>query len=140
MSDLKTKPTAIKPAEFIKGVEPKGRRLECTALSKLMREATGKRATMWGATIIGFGSYHYRYESGREGDFFLTGFSPRKRNLTIYVMPGFSNYGEQLKALGRHTTGRSCLYLRALDDIDLEVLRFIVVDSVEYMKANYACR
>jgi hypothetical protein len=93
----------------------------------------------WGSSLVGFGSYHYRYESGREGDFFLTGFSPRKSAFTVCIMPGFERYQARMKKLGPHTTGKSCLYLKNLDAIDRDVLEEIVRDSVEYMRKNYDC-
>ncbi len=92
---------------------------------------------MWGDSIVGFGSYHYRYASGREGDWFLTGFAPRKRELTVYIMPGFSQYGELMAVLGRHRTGKSCLYLRRLDDIEMAVLRDLIERSVDFMRKTY---
>ena len=93
---------------------------------------------MWGSSIVGFGSYHYRYASGREGDWFLTGFSPRKANLTLYIMSGFSRYAELLGKLGRHTTGKSCLYVKRLDDIDQDVLAQLIERSVEYVSRGSA--
>ena len=88
---------------------------------------------MWGSSIVGFGSYHYKYASGREGDSFLTGFSPRKQNLTLYIMAGFDQYEELLKKLGKHTTGKSCLYIKRLENIDLPTLKALIQQSVNHM-------
>lgn len=92
---------------------------------------------MWGPSIVGFGEYHYKYESGREGDFLITGFSPRKSALTIYIMPGFTRYEALMEKLGKHRTGKSCLYINRLDDVDLSVLEELVTRSVEYMTEKY---
>lgn len=92
---------------------------------------------MWGPSIVGFGEYHYKYESGREGDFLITGFSPRKSALTIYIMPGFARYEALMDKLGKHRTGKSCLYINRLDDVDLSVLEELVTRSVEYMTEKY---
>jgi hypothetical protein len=99
-----------------------------------MEEATGEKAEMWGDNIVGFGTYRYKYESGREGEWFLTGFSPRKANLTLYIMSGFSRYQELLGRLGKHKTGKSCLYINRLEDIDIKVLRRLVRESVAHLK------
>lgn len=94
---------------------------------------------MWSTSIVGFGTYHYKYESGREGDWPVTGFSPRKQSLTIYVMPGFSRYGSLMRKLGKYKTGKSCLYLKNLDDVDQQVLRELLIRSVADMKKLYEC-
>jgi hypothetical protein len=101
-----------------------------------MQEVTGETPTMWGDTIVGFGSYHYKYASGREADWMLTGFSPRKQNLTVYIMAGFAQYNDLLARLGKHSTGSSCLYIKKLQDIDLAVLHELVSQSVAHMKAT----
>jgi hypothetical protein len=92
---------------------------------------------MWGTSIVGFGQYRYRYESGREGDWMLCGFSPRKSNLSLYIMPGFNNYAKLLKKLGNHSTGKSCLYIKTLDDVDLDVLRELIEESVRDMRSKH---
>ncbi len=102
-----------------------------------MQDITGKRAMMWGDSIVGFGRYHYKYASGREGDFFVTGFLPRKQNFTIYIMPGYADYQHLLKKIGKHKLGKSCLYVKSLDDIDLDVLKELIAASVEQMKTLY---
>ena len=104
----------------------------------MMKEVTGAEPQMWGPSIVGFGAYHYKYESGREGDWFLVGFSPRKQNLTLYIMAGFKRYEELLAKLGKHKTGKSCLYLNKLADVDEEVLRQMVAASVEYLSKKYS--
>lgn len=103
----------------------------------MMREATGARAKMWGSSIVGFGQYHYKYESGREGDFMITGFSPRKNALTLYIMAGFSGYESIMKQLGSFKTGKSCLYIKRLSDVDEKVLRRLIEASVKYMRKKY---
>ena len=140
MAELKTRPTDISPSKFISGIEDEGSRKDCRMLLKLMKEVTGKAPRMWGSSIVGFGNYHYRYRSGLEGDWFLTGFAPRKRDLTIYIMPGFSDYSVLMARLGKFRTGRSCLYVRKLDDIDLVTLRQLVEQSIMDMQRMYECR
>jgi hypothetical protein len=137
MADLKTKPTEVSVADFLATVAD-DRREECDALVALMRRATGEVPRMWGPSMVGFGSYHYRYESGREGDWFLAGFSPRKKALTVYVMAGFTGFEELLARLGRHETGKSCLYLRSLAEVDAEVLEELVRRSAEHVARQYA--
>ena len=139
MAELKTKRNDAGVTEFLNGVEQPAKRKDCRELVKLMRELTGKQPKMWGTSIVGFGSYHYEYASGHEGDSFITGFSPRARNLTIYVMPGFGRYGPLMKRLGKFKTGKSCLYVKSLDDVDREMLREIVARSIEYMEDKYEC-
>ncbi len=137
MAENKTKPGAISVAAFINGIEDRERRSEVKKVAAMMRAATGSRARMWGTSIMGFGSYHYRYDSGREGDFLITGLSPRKQALTVYIMPGFSHFEGLMKKLGKYKTGKSCLYIRRLADIDEKVLNRLIVDAVKYMRRNY---
>lgn len=137
MAGNKTQPTRQKVSEFIAGIENPGRRSDCKELMKLMRDITRKRATMWGPGIVGFGKYHYKYASGREGDFFLTGFAPRKQALTVYIINGFETHAALMKKLGKFKTGRSCLYVKSLDDIDRGVLAELVTESVAYMREKY---
>ena len=136
-SKNKTVPSGASVEEFLDGVEHPVRRVDGLALQRLMQDWTGWQPQMWGPSIVGFGRYHYRYASGRDGDFLVTGFSPRKANLVIYVMPGYRDMGEKLARLGKHRTGSSCLYITRLDVIDIEVLKEIVLDGVAYMKAHY---
>lgn len=134
---MKTVPTDASVDAFIDAVEDEERRQDCRTVAAMMAEVTAAPARMWGPSIVGFGSYHYRYPSGREGDFMEIGFSPRKRALTIYVMAGFSDYEALLAKLGRHSTGKSCLYLKRLADVDLAVLRELVESSVRFIRQKY---
>lgn len=138
MAELKTKPNEQNVEAFLSGVADENRRQDCLALINLMKEVTGAEAKIWGDSIVGFGSYHYCYESGREGDWFLTGFSPRKNNLTLYIMSGFEQSEALLQKLGKHTTGKACLYVKRLQDIDQAVLRELVKRSVEYTQKTNA--
>lgn len=140
MAELKTKASNASVAAFLKTVDDEQKRKDSREVMALMREVTGKRAKMWGISIVGFGTYHYRRRSGQEGDWPVTGFSPRKQYLTIYIMPGFSRYGALMKKLGKYKTGKSCLYLKRLDDVDRKVLRRLVTRSVADMRKMYDCR
>ncbi|HPE47335.1 MAG TPA: DUF1801 domain-containing protein [Hyphomonas sp.] len=138
-ADNRTKPTEVAPEAFIAAVENKQRRADAEVLLDWFRNVTGLVPRMWGPSLIGYGRYHYTYDTGREGEMFLTGFSPRKANLVIYVMPGykFETMKEKLARLGKHRLGKSCLYINKLSDIDMDVLREIVTDGVHYMRAKY---
>lgn len=120
---------------FIDKAEKEQTRDDCRELIALMQEITGEPPALWGPSIVGFGSYHYKYASGREGDFLLVGFSPRKQNLTLYIMGGFKRHDELMKKLGKYKTGKSCLYVKQLDDIDRTVLRSLIEESVAYMRS-----
>lgn len=137
MADNKTKPTKVSVTAFIKSIEDGQMRRDARKVAAMMREATGSRARMWGASIVGFGEYHYKYESGREGDFMITGFSPRKQALTLYVIPGFSHFESLMSRLGKYKTGKSCLYIRRLSDVDEQVLKRLITESVKYMRKHY---
>ncbi|MFN2442317.1 MAG: DUF1801 domain-containing protein [Thermoanaerobaculia bacterium] len=137
MAELKTKPSEADVAAFLAGIEDDGRRGDAAEILRLMKRITGEKPKMWGESIVGFGSYHYRYESGREGEWFLTGFSPRKRELTLYIMAGFERWDELMERLGRFRTGKSCLYIRRLEDVDSEVLGELIEASVAHMKRTY---
>lgn len=137
MAENKTKPTSQSVQAFLDGVEDTTKREDCLTLMALMHQITGEEATMWGDTMVGFGSYHYKYASGREGDAFLAGFSPRKQNLTLYILAGFEQYEDLLSKLGKHKLGKSCLYVNKLKDIDLNVLREMVKLSVEHMRKSH---
>ncbi len=137
MAGNKTVETNASVTAFINAVEDPQRRADCKKVAAMMRKATGKRAKMWGTNIVGFGRYHYKYASGREGEFMLTGFSPRKRDLTLYIMPGFSGFPALMKRLGTYKTGKSCLYIRSLDDVDEGVLQQLIDASVEHMREKY---
>lgn len=136
----KTKPEKASVADFIANVADDDVRKDCMKLVKIMRRVTGDKPVMWGASMVGFGQYHYVYPSGREGDYFITGFSPRKANLTVYVMPGFEAYRTKLARLGKHKLGKSCLYLQGLEGIDLEVLEEILADAVKRMRSREPAR
>ncbi len=133
MADLKTRPNRESVEAYLDNVTDEQRRQDSYAVLELMREVTGQEPTMWGDSIVGFGSYHYKYASGREGDWFLTGFSPRKQALTLYIMSGFGEYEELLDKLGKYTTGKSCLYVKRLEDVDLPTLRELVRRSAEHV-------
>lgn len=137
MAENKTKITEVDPAAFVAAVEHPTRRADAEVLLELMEKASGCPPKMWGPSIIGFGRYEYRYDTGREGEFLMTGFSPRKSNLSIYILPGYDDISEQLDRLGKHKKGKSCLYINKLADIDLDVLSEIVADSVTRMRQNY---
>jgi Domain of unknown function (DU1801) len=136
MADNKTKPTKLSVAEFIEAVADETRRAEARTLVKLMQTATGEKPKMWGPSIIGFGSHHYRYESGREGDMPLVAFSPRKPALVLYGLMGAGDSAALLAGLGKHTTGKGCLYIRKLADIDSKVLEALVIQSVAARRAK----
>jgi len=137
VAELKTKNTKASVAEFLKNMEDPQRRADCRKIAKMMREATGNRAAMWGDSIVGFGKYSYTYASGHSGEWPIAGFSPRKRELTLYIMSGFSNYDRLMKKLGKHRTGKSCLYIKRLSDVDESVLEEIIRESVTYMREKY---
>ena len=136
MAELKTKENDQSVETFLAGIEDAQKQQDCRTLVAIMQEATGAAPRMWGDAIVGFGHYHYKYASGREGDWFLTGFSPRKQNLTLYIMAGFDNYDALLARLGKHSIGKSCLYVKRLADVDMPVLTELVVESVAHMQAT----
>lgn len=138
MAEPKTKPTKQSIAAFLKTVPDARKRADAEVLIALMKEATKAEPVMWGPSIIGFGSRRYKYESGREGDWPIAAFSPRKQNLVVYVMPSFSEYRDLLAKLGPHTTGTSCLYLKRLADIDLGTLKKIITRSLAKAKQKAA--
>ncbi len=139
MAELKTKVNDDDVYEFLNEIDNENRRKDCLEVLSLMEQVTSKKAKMWGANIVGFGSYHYKYASGREGDWMMIGFSPRKQNLTLYIMSGFSNYETLMEKLGKHKTGKSCLYIKSLDDIDRKILKQLISQSVIYMQQTYEC-
>ena len=137
MSDLKTKKNDASVIDFINSVEDEQKRQDCYEIMGIMKEITGEEPKMWGGSIVGFGSYHYKYNSGREGDWFLTGFSPRKQNLSLYIMSGFDHYGTMMAKLGKYKTGKSCLYIKQLADIDGNILKEMITNSVEMISKMY---
>jgi hypothetical protein len=134
MTELKTQPNDQSVENFLNRVENDTKREDSFTILELMKQETGAEPVMWGDSIIGFGSYHYKYASGREGDWFLTGFSPRVQNLTLYIMSGFDEHDGLLGKLGKYSTGKSCLYIKKLADVDQDVLRELVRKSVKHMK------
>lgn len=133
----KTQKTQENVREFLQTIAHDKRREDSLRVLEMMEQLTGMEAKMWGTSIVGFGDYHYKYDSGREGDFFKVGFSPRKASLTLYIMPGFERYAELMETLGKYKTGRSCLYINKLEDVDEEVLKQLIVESVSYMTDKY---
>ncbi len=126
MSENKTQPTTASVEAFLAGIEHPTRRADAAVLDRIFREVTGWRPKMWGPTIIGYGQYHYTYDSGREGDSLATGFSPRKANLVLYIMPGYTDFGHILSDLGKHRLGKSCLYINKLADVDTDAIKRLI--------------
>lgn len=139
MAELKTKPTQNDVIDFLNSVENKKKREDAFEVLEMMKEITQETPVMWGKSIIGFGNYHYKYKSGREGDWFLTGFSPRKQSLTIYIMPGFRKLSGQLEKLGKFKHSVGCLYINKLEDVDLDALKNLIKDSVTLLKRAESC-
>lgn len=139
MAEPKTQKNDASVIDFIKSVDDESKRQDSLALLKIFEECTGEKAVMWGGSIIGFGTYHYKSErSSQEGDWPLTGFSPRKQNLTIYVGTGFDAYAAELQKLGKHKTSKGCLYIKRLADVDLPTLKFLIKDSAKRTKEMYS--
>jgi len=142
VAEAKTKPTKESVPGFLKKIPDAQRRADCLALAKIMEEITGTKPQMWGPSMVGFGSYHYKYASGHEGDCFMTGFASRKQDLTVYISMGFEKYGELMKQLGKHRTSKSCLYIKRLSDIDISTLKKLLKASLKdltaYTKAQKA--
>ena len=137
MAENKTKPTDVSVAVFIDAIPDQRRRTEAKVLVELMKRVTGERPTMWGPSIIGFGSYHYKHESGREGDMPIAGFSPRKAANVLYIMTGFDGAEPLLSKLGKYTGSKACLYIKKLTDVDQQVLESLIEKSVDAMKIRY---
>jgi hypothetical protein len=137
MAELKTKKTDASVDDFIDALPEESRRADCRALVTLMQQVTKSPPVMWGPSIVGFGSIRYKYETGREGDWFLSGFSPRKQALTIYIMAGFDEQPDLMSKLGKFKTGKCCLYVKKLADIDQRILKKLVTTSVKQVKALY---
>ena len=133
MAELKTKPNEQSVEAFLNSVEDEKKRQDCFTILEIMKQITKAEPQMWGTSMVGFGTYHYKYESGREGDWFVAGFSPRKQNLTLYIMAGFSRYDELLSKLGKFKTGKSCLYINKIEDVDLKTLKELIKQSVAYV-------
>jgi hypothetical protein len=137
MSENKTQVTEASVVQFITAVTPEQKRQDAFALLEMMERISGYQAKMWGDSMVGFGVYHYKYDSGREGDAMRIGFSPRKANLAVYIMTGFAQHQELLAQLGKHKTTKSCLYLNHLKDINLKVLEQLISQELEYMAEKY---
>ena len=134
MAELKTKPTNVSVDRFLNQIADETRREDCFKVAKMMQEITGEKPKMWGPSIVGFGSYHYKYASGHEGDWPIAAFSPRKQDLTLYLLPGFTDKGELMQQLGKHRTGKSCLYIKRLSDVHVPTLKKLIRESVKRMK------
>ena len=137
MAEPKTQKTDASVSAFLNKIEDPQKRSDAKAIAKLMGEITGLKPSLWGGTIVGYGSYRYQYASGRSGDWPIVAFSPRKQNLVLYIMPGFAEYDDFLARLGKHKTGKSCLYINRLSDIDVSVLGDLIYRSVEHMQEKY---
>lgn len=137
MAELKTKKNNANVKEFLDSIEDEQKRKDCKEIAKMMRKATGKNAKMWGDSIIGFDEYTYKYATGREGDWMRMGFSPRKNAITLYIMDGFGKYDELMEKLGKHKTGKSCLYIKKLEDVDKDILMELMEGSVEHFNEKY---
>jgi hypothetical protein len=137
MAEQKTKPTKVSVEKFLDQISDEQVRDDCASLIKIMKKVTGAPAKMWGESIVGFGNYHYKYESGHEGDACLTGFSPRKQNISLYVMPGFTEHESLVAKLGKFKAGKGCLYIKKLSDIDPKVLEKLIESSVKSLLKKY---
>lgn len=133
-NEMKTQPSANSVYDFIDGLSDQKKKEDCITLVHIMQQITGDEPKMWGENIIGFGDYHYKYESGREGDWFITGFSPRKQNFSVYLTIGFYENAELLARLGKHKVGKSCLYFKNLDGVDIDILKQLIEDTVKRMR------
>ena len=137
MTELKTRPTRASVTAFINGIGDAGKKSDARKVAAMMRRATGSRARMWGPSIVGYGKYWYSNTAGKHVEWMLTGFSPRKQALTVYIMPGFAKFGALIKKLGKHKTGKSCLYIKSLSDVDESVLEKLITKSVGEMRRRY---
>ena len=137
MATPKTTPNNNSVEAYLENIADEKKRTDSKKIVELLQSITGESPQMWGDSIVGFGSYHYKYASGREGDWPLTGFAARKQNLTLYIMEGFEKHDELLEQLGKYKTGKACLYIKKLADVDEEALKALVVASVEYLKEKY---
>ena len=136
MAENKTQPTTKSVPKFLERIEDPKRKADCIAVAALMERLSGSKPKLWGDSIVGYGDYHYKYASGREGDWFQVGFSPRKQNLTIYVMGYLENYVDILKGLGKYKHGKGYLYINKLEDIDMEVLENLISASIQQLKTE----
>jgi len=134
VAELKTKKNEASVTGFINAIEDEDKRKDSLAILKLMKQVTKKTPKMWGGSIIGFGDYHYKYASGREGDWFAAGFSPRKQNLALYLTGGLDQHKALLKKLGKHTTGKGCLYIKKLDDVNVNILKELIAQAAQELE------
>jgi hypothetical protein len=137
MAEIKTRPTEQSVEKFLKAIEDETRRNDCFAVAKLMEDITGMKPKMWGPSIVGFGSFRYTYSNGKEADWPVAAFSPRKQNLTIYITPPTEQYDALLKTLGKHSVSKACLYIKRLDDIQLPTLKKLLRESVKQLKTKH---
>ena len=137
MAENKTRPTDKSVADYIAAIEPESRREDCQHIHEMMKRLSGWEPKMWGPTIVGYGEYHYKYESGREGDAYRIGFSSRAQNISLYIMPGYGELEDALGRLGKHKVGKSCLYIKRLSDIDEAVLEEIILKGLSLMAEKY---
>lgn len=134
MAELKTQRNDASVDAYISAIEDESRREDCRQLAQMMQRITGEEPHLWGTDIVGFGTYRYAYASGRQGDWFVIGFASRKRDLTLYLAQGFGSYDELLGKLGKHRTGKSCLYVKHLADLDMAVLEQLLTESVAFTR------
>jgi hypothetical protein len=140
VAEAKTRPTKASVTQFLNKIPDAARREDCFAVAKMMEELTGSKPRMWGPSIVGFGTYHYKYASGHEGDWPVAAFSPRKQDLTLYLMPGFDKREELMSQLGKHRTGKSCLYIKRLSDIHIPTLKKLIKISIKDLEAYTAAQ
>lgn len=136
-SKNKTVPTDLSVSDYLNNIEDPQRKEDCRKIHDMMKEITGRKPKMWGKTMVGFGTYHYKYESGREGNMLMTGFSNRKNAITLYILGGLKKRSKQLEKLGPHKTGKSCLYIKRLSDIDIDVLSEMIEDDFNHVQEKY---
>lgn len=137
MAELKTKPNEASVLDFLATIEDKKKRDDCYEIMNMMEEVSGEQPKMWGKSIIGYGTYHYKYASGREGDWMRIAFSPRKQNLTLYLLSGVESHPELLEKIGKYKNGKSCFYIKKLDDIDRNILKQLMIASLEKLQKMY---
>lgn len=137
MYEQKTKPTELSVNGFVEKVADAPMRVDCQTLIRLMKKTTGFEPKMWGPAIIGFGQYHYKYASGHEGDICMVGFSPRKQNISLYVLSGFAGQDKLLEKIGKHKAGKGCLYIKKLEDVDLDVLEKLITGTIDFLKKKF---
>jgi Domain of unknown function (DU1801) len=137
MEELKTKVNEASVSDFLESIANEQTRNDCQTIVQIMQQATNAKPKMWGSSIVGFGTYHYQYASGREADWMQIGFSPRKQNIVLYITNGYQEYGALLAQLGKHSVGKSCLYIKKLSDVDVSMLEKLIQASVAHMNTKY---